>query len=127
MNKRNKVTFIVMEHKCEGSTFPAGIDAEPNIIYMKIAYATGGFYFHLLMMIWAKEKWSVYQLQHCITQYLIGFMKDGSGSSLVIDCDIERWKFSGYLARMNSCKIFDNAALPYIMVGITWNGYPNNI
>ena len=116
-----------MEHKCEGSTFPAGIDAEPNIIYMKIAYATGGFYFHLLMMIWAKEKWSVYQLQHCITQDLIGFMKDGSGSSLVIDCDIERWKFSGYLARMNSCKIFDSAALPYIMVGITWNGYPNNI
>ena len=65
-----------MENKCEGLAFPAGIDEAPNSLNMKIAYATGGFYFHLLMMIWAKEKWSVYQLQHYITQDFIGFMKD---------------------------------------------------
>ena len=81
----------------------------------------------VIMMIWSKEKWPVYQLQHHITQDFIGFMKDGSGSSLAIDCDIEKWKIDGYLARMNPCKTFYGSTFPYSIDNITGNGYPNDI
>ena len=61
LNETHKGNNSVMENKCERLAFPAGIDAAPNSLDMKIAYATGGFYFHLLMMIWSKKKWRVHQ------------------------------------------------------------------